>query len=91
MGTTHKHDFQGLGRKNAFPHHNKHPPKPEHKFEGDSTYNLTYKKWPAQPIYQHPSPLVARSYPGMCAPCRRGARAARERTGCPPAVASVRP
>jgi len=65
MGTTHKHDFQGLGRKNAFPHHNKHPPKPEHKFEGDSTYNLTYKKWPTQPIYQHPSPLVARSYPGM--------------------------
>jgi len=65
MGTTHKNDFQGLGQKNAFPHHNKHPAKPDHKFEGESTYNMTFKRWPIQPVYQHPSPLVARSYPGQ--------------------------
>ena len=67
MGMTHRHDFPGLGRKNAFPKHNKNPAKLDHKFEAESTYNMTFKRWPVQPVHQQPAPLVARTYPGQWA------------------------
>jgi len=61
--TTHRHDFLGVGQRNAWP--SKYTtPRFERKFEGESTYRSAYKAWPTNPMQPHgPGTLAAKSFP----------------------------